>query len=241
MNRILASEELECYHANGFVVVENFISPTEVEQINTELDGLIATRHADVVQEQDHRRLGTGSIYALGLTTPCLTSICEDERILDLICPIVHPGISIYSAKLVNKPPHDPEPCLWHQDEAYYLERSVSSCRMSIWLPLQEVTKDHGCLQVVPGSHKQGLQPSSLKPSGSCNRSMDIHIDLSRRIFVPMNVGSVLLFSALLWHGSDRNSTDQNRRALIVSYQEGSASGGNGRQFKVLRKTRDEP
>ena len=48
--------------------------------------------------------------------------------------------------------------------------------------------------------------------------------------------GSAVLFSALLWHYSKGNETDEVRRVLIVSYQEATVAGGNGSRWKVLRE-----
>ena len=52
---------------------------------------------------------------------------------------------------------------------------------------------------------------------------------------LPVRAGSVVLFSAWLWHHSKNNETDQVRRAYIVSYQEATLKKGAGEQWKVLR------
>ena len=106
---------------------------------------------------------------------------------------------------------------------------------MSIWVPLQDTTVEHGCLQVIPRSHQRGLQPHSKKEGGTCNLGIDTPIDLEKRVHVPTAAGSIVLFSALLWHASSGNDTEQRRRAFIVSYQEATAQGGNGDQWHILR------
>jgi ectoine hydroxylase-related dioxygenase (phytanoyl-CoA dioxygenase family) len=60
-------------------------------------------------------------------------------------------------------------------------------------------------------------------------------IDLSLAEPVVIKAGSILLFSAMLWHSSKGNQTDTIRRAFIVSYQEATVQGGNGNQWKILR------
>lgn len=175
-------------------------------------------------------------VMSLGLQSEMIASICEDERILDLISAIVYPGISIYSAKMTNKLPGDSQPCHWHQDDSYYVKNQESSCRMSIFLPLDDVRIKDGALQVIPGSHKQGLADFSPEGYGHCrNRIPDQLLDMDKRIYVPMKKGDILLFSALLQHGSDQNHGDTERRVFIVSYQEGTAEKGNGDQYKLLR------
>ncbi len=79
------------------------------------------------------------------------------------------------------------------------------------------------------------MQPASNKEGGTCNLGIDREIDLDNRIYLPTRAGTIVLFSALLWHASDGNQTDQRRRAFIVSYQEATVQGGNADQWQVLR------
>jgi len=228
--RRLTQGELAAYHEHGYVIVEDFIPRHELDEMNAHLDELLTQQN-----REDHKP-GNGWLMALGLASPRTEKFCEDPRILDLCESIVHPGIAIYSAKLVTKEAGDLTPCLWHQDEAYYSLNCDSKTRMSIWLPLQDtLRKEQGMLKIVPASHNLGLQPNSPKKHGTCNRSMDVPVDESTAIHVPVKAGSILLFSGMLWHASDGNTTDQRRRAFIVSYQEVTALCGNGKQWKILR------
>lgn len=230
----LTSQQLSEYNEQGFTIIPNLFPKDELSAIDAEIDRVVAEKkqrsHGDLENHLAH-----GWVMSLGLASPITRDFCQDERILDVVQDIVQPGIAIYSAKLVSKEPFDETPCLWHQDDAYYTKQSASQTRMSVWVPLTDVTVDQGCLQVIPGSHKRGLQPASPKKHGFCNVSMDVDVDLSERIYVPVKAGSMILFSALLWHASDGNQTDQRRRAFIVSYQEATAQGGNGQQWKILR------
>lgn len=68
------------------------------------------------------------------------------------------PGITIFSGTLTAKMPHSNDICHWHQDDAYYNAHGVSKVRMSTWIPLRDVDGENGCMWVVPGSHKLGIQ-----------------------------------------------------------------------------------
>ena len=140
----------------------------------------------------------------------------------------------------MTKEPHDDVVCHWHQDDAYYTKHSQSEKRMSVWIPLQDTELEHGCLELIPGSHTCGLQPTSFRKTGTCTLAMDVEVDMNERIFCPIKAGSMILFSALLWHGSAGNRTGRRRRAFIVSYQEGTVGGGNGKQWKILRPAEEE-
>ncbi|MCS7464289.1 phytanoyl-CoA dioxygenase family protein [Paenibacillus doosanensis] len=226
--RILTAEEKKHYDELGYVVVSDFFSVNELSEINKELDGC----EAPVQSTGEHE----GFTYQLAMLTDKTKAFAYDERILTLIEDIVKPGISIFSSKLLTKLPHSPSVCHWHQDDAYYTEVVNSDTRMSIWVPLQDTDEKNGCLWIVPGSHKQGLLPYTVKNNGTCRKALvEEQVDLSKAEPVPMKAGSILLFNALTWHSSKGNETDQIRRAFIVSYQEATVPVGRGKQHIILR------
>lgn len=223
----LDADQLATYHEQGYVVADAVFPGEEVAAINGEIDRLQA--------EKPDAFLESG-LYQLGLRSPVTDSICRNERILTLIEDIVSPGIAVYSAKMVHKPPHSDLVCHWHQDNAYYNQHAESRCRMSIWLSLQDTTEHNGCLWIVPGSHRGGTLPAEKRGNGHCDLAFeDGRKPLPDAIPCPLGAGDVLLFHADLWHRSLGNHSDKPRRSFIVSYQEASAARGNGAQHKILR------
>jgi phytanoyl-CoA hydroxylase len=226
--RKLTIEEKKHYDEFGYVVVSDLFQKEELSGMNQELDGCEAPPQSSGEHE--------GFTYQLAMLTDKTKNFAHDERILTLIEDIVKPGIAIFSSKLLTKLPHSPSVCHWHQDDAYYTEVVNSDTRMSIWVPLQDTDEKNGCLWIVPGSHKQGLQPYTIQNNGTCRKALDEEqVDLSKAEPVPMKAGSILLFNALTWHSSKGNETEHVRRAFIVSYQEAKVPLGRGKQHIVLR------
>jgi phytanoyl-CoA hydroxylase len=226
----LEAQQRAEYDELGFTLVPGVFPAAELAAMDTEIERL----QEQVVVEKGH---DDGWILRLGLRSPVTQGLCADDRLLSLVEGIVRPGIAIFSAKLVPKLPHNDAVCYWHQDEAYYSEISQSRTRMSVWVPLQDSDEDHGCLWVIPESHRWGLQAWEQKEGGYCNRALipAAEFDFSQAVPVPARAGDVLLFSAFLWHSSQANRTDRLRRAFIVSYQEATVERGNKDQWKVLR------
>ncbi len=230
--RSLSAAELETYDERGFVIIDDAFPPEDVTAINDEIERMMP-EHADT---QEHR---PGWIFQLGLRSELLGTFARDERILSLIEDIVQPGIAVHSAKLVSKVPHSDIVCHWHQDEAFYTRpddpKSFSQTRMSIWMPLQDANEANGCMRVVPGSHRWGLQDYEVMDYGACVRKLTPEEYANEHaIPVPLPAGSVLLFHGLLWHHSKGNQTDRVRRAFIVSYQEATSLADVG-QRKLIR------
>ena len=107
---------------------------------------------------------------------------------------------------------------------------------MSVWVPLQDAHRRNGGLWVVPGSHRWGIDAYHMVETGQCRKVIDREAYAEAHA-VPLTVqaGSVVLFSAWLWHHSKNNETDRVRRAFIVSYQEATVPKGAGEQWQVLR------
>lgn len=229
--RKMNQQELEQYERDGYTVLESFFPLDEVAGMNEVLDELEQTNKLKNSWQGDH-----GITLKLATLSPKTKAFCEDERVLQVLEDIVYPGIAIYSSKLVNKLPQSDTICHWHQDDAYYSQVGESKVRMSTWIPLQDATTENGCLWVVPGSHKLGLQPFRAQETGTCRLGLiKEEVDLSKAIPLEVKAGSLVLFSALLWHGSYGNRTDTVRRAFIVSYQEATIPQGNGNQWVILR------
>jgi ectoine hydroxylase len=232
--RRLTAEERAAYERDGFVVVPDVFPAHELAAINDELDRLITQPG---VEAGPHRR---GWIYDVARKSALTRQFAEDERLLALVEAVVFPGIAIHSTKLVTKLPHSPDICHWHQDEAYYLKpedpATHSQRRMSVWVPLQDTDQRNGCLWVVPGSHRWGIDDWTWQESGTCQKRINRHEWAEQHALpLPVRAGAVVLFSAWTWHHSKQNETDQVRRAFIVSYQEATVRRGAGEQWRILR------
>jgi ectoine hydroxylase-related dioxygenase (phytanoyl-CoA dioxygenase family) len=225
--RKLTDAEFAEYEEQGFVIIPNFLPQEEVDSINSEYERLIAADKAE-----------PASMLRLGLRSEFMQSMVAHPRILALVERIVFPGIAIYSAKMVSKVPKGPKVdcvCHWHQDDAYYVRHSQSQRRMSIWLGLHDSDVTNAGVWFLPGSHKRGLREHANLDHGQCRKSIEPSPDEIRDAVCPtIRAGSIVLFSALMWHHSTSNTSDRLRRAFIVSYQEASVVGGNEDQWRIL-------
>jgi phytanoyl-CoA hydroxylase len=232
--RRLSATEREAYERDGYVVIHDVFPTRELATIDRELDRLI---ERPGVAAGPNRR---GWIYDVASRSTVTRRFAEDARLIALVEDVVYPGLAIHSSKLVTKEPRSADVCHWHQDEAFYLNPEDSDTRsqrrMSVWVPLQEATEENGCLWVVPGSHRWGLEEWAWQDHGTCQKRLTRHEYAEQHaIAIPARAGAAVLFTAWTWHHSKNNNTDRTRRAFIVSYQEATVAKGAGQQWKVLR------
>lgn len=135
--------------------------------------------------------------------------------------------VAVYRAVLFNKAQAGGSVLPWHQDAGKFwgLDRDPE---LQIWTALDDVGEDAGCIEVVSGSHRDGLATplGGLVPQNLvAGRGAD-----DRKIAVPARAGEALLIHNLLWHRSDKNRSGKPRRAFTVCYMHGAT--------RCLRKKR---
>jgi ectoine hydroxylase-related dioxygenase (phytanoyl-CoA dioxygenase family) len=96
----------------------------------------------------------------------------------------------------------------WHQDSMYW---PVDRTGMSTWMSYVDVPVEHGCLEVVTGSHQ--WEVSTPVDFMSNEQSISVQMDT---VLLPVKAGEVILLHSRTWHRSQATSITQPRPAHIV-------------------------
>jgi phytanoyl-CoA hydroxylase len=130
------------------------------------------------------------------------------------------PGdIVIYRAILFHKGQAGGSNLPWHQDGGR-LWGLTQEPELQLWTALDDAPVDGGCLEVVPGTHRDGL----VTPLGGVippDRVAAADAE-ARRVMLPARAGEVVLLHNHLWHRSGPSLTGQRRRAFSVCYMSAS-------------------
>ncbi len=128
---------------------------------------------------------------------------------------LLGPEISLYPAVLMTKAASGGTYLHWHQDGGRFwgVDRDPT---LQIWTALDDAPLESGCVEVVSGTHRDGLvTPFGGKvPDGVIAE----HRADERALPLPARAGEVLLLHNHVWHRSGRNTTGRPRRALSVCY-----------------------
>jgi ectoine hydroxylase-related dioxygenase (phytanoyl-CoA dioxygenase family) len=139
--------------------------------------------------------------------------------------------IAAFRAMFMNKPARKGTFLPWHQDRWTHLDRDPL---ITVWTALDPATIGNGCVQVIPGSHRQGLiNPSH--PSGFLTQEQAAqHAPPEKVVYLELAAGECALLHNYLLHASDVNRTDISRRAFSVCYMDARTVTKNGEKYTTI-------
>jgi len=139
--------------------------------------------------------------------------------------------ITIMRAMFMNKPAGQGTWLPWHQDAWTMFELHPL---LTVWMALDPSTKENGCVQVIPGSHKRGRVNPTHNSGFLTEEQARRHCPPQDVLHVEMEPGEVALFHNFTLHASDVNHSDGPRRAFSVCYMDAASVTRNETQFSRI-------
>ncbi len=103
--------------------------------------------------EESLAREGSGGMDMIHLRDERLLEFLLADEVLDLVEPLVSPNIGLWSSHSISKLPFTGKATPWHEDSSYWNGRiSTLAGICTVWLVIDQATKDNGCMSVIPGS-----------------------------------------------------------------------------------------
>ncbi|NP_001310013.1 phytanoyl-CoA dioxygenase, peroxisomal isoform e [Homo sapiens] len=151
---------------------------------------------------------------------------CTLPEILKYVECFTGPNIMAMHTMLINKPP-DSGNCKktsrhpLHQDLHYFPFRP-SDLIVCAWTAMEHISRNNGCLVVLPGTHKGSLKPHDYpKWEGGVNKmfhGIQDYEENKARVHLVMEKGDTVFFHPLLIHGSGQNKTQGFRKAISCHF-----------------------
>ena len=145
----------------------------------------------------------------------------HDPRILDPCKDVVGADeVFLFTEKLNLKRAQKGGPIVLHQDFPYWKDLTPVAKRVATaMLFLDDASIEKGCLEVVPGSHREGLQQRRVVEGFGSLEIDPERYDTSRLVPLEVTAGAIAFFGPFLVHRSLPNRSGDDRRALLYSYQ----------------------
>lgn len=236
----LTPEQIHSYQENGFIIIEDFLSPAELDtwrkavtvaveaRAGIKIPGKnIKTGEADGINEDsDYFAKVFDQLLNLWQTNESVKNLMVDQRIGKMASQLSGAnGIRIWHDQALIKRPWA-NPTAWHLDTPFW---SFSDRRaISIWVALDDATLENGCLFFIPGSHRI-TNFDKITIGRNMDGIFEVYPQLknSRPVAAPMKAGSCSFHNGLTVHGANANMTPGFRRAMTCAYMpDGSEFNG---------------
>ncbi len=229
---IVSDKECQFFIENGYLVVPNLLSESEIEEIRQdattlarggyECDSLKPLPESVTDQEAIGRIL---CIHQPHFVSDTIEKYVKHPKICGILSqiaaahlPFWDGSVKCMQSMLFVKPPKF-QGQAWHQDEIYIPTRDRSL--IGAWIAMDDANVENGCLWVLPGSHRQGYlypQRNHENPDEFDFAQESYGFDGSDEVPVEVERGSLVFFNGYLLHRSRKNRGDTFRRVLVSHY-----------------------
>ncbi|GKU79086.1 ectoine hydroxylase [Paenibacillus sp. L3-i20] len=227
--------QLAFYEENGYLFIEQFFNPDEVENLKSELNQLLLSSKSveapEVILEPGGDQVR--SIFAVHESNKVFSDLSAHPRLTAVIKQIIGSEVYIHQSRVNFKPGFNGKEFYWHSDfETWHAEDGMPNMRaLSCSIALEDNTLFNGALMVVPGSHRTFVSCVGQTPDDHYKESLRKQeygvpdqaslTKLVQQGGIEMPVGkagSILLFDCNLMHGSSSNISPYPRSNVFYVY-----------------------
>ncbi len=238
MRTEITNAEVEFYRNNGYVAMDEFLSEEELNEWRDAVEDAVAARG----QQRILGQMGQTNEYYenvfvqrvnLWQDNAKMRKLMLDARLGKIAATLAGvDGIRIWHDQALIKKPYA-NPTAWHLDNPYWSFYSRDA--ITIWVALDNVTMENGCLWFLPGSHKLATY-DNVGIGHNMSDLFKVYKDWSKIAAAPVVIkaGSCSWHNGLVAHGAGPNMTNGLRRAMTCAYMpDGSTFNG---QRNILRE-----
>lgn len=196
---------------NGFLVIENALSPTELAQARDEVAA------AEKLWDKNPALPGFRKPALSELMSPIeygstMRDLLWHPKTFPIVREILGNDVSMIDNSYYITPPHTPHTHAdWHHDVGLPgVYHPLSVMMVKVFFLLSDVNADSGGTAMVPGSHRL---PMDFKfPEVSDPKTMPGAVQMRGK------AGTAYLFNGRVYHAAVNNDSDHPRKVLIYNY-----------------------
>lgn len=213
------------YDRDGFVIVRQPLSPTDFQLLQQEVDRYIREvvprlPPSDAFYDADRsrpetlkqlQRMEQDSFFEQYLRNPVWKSLAE---------ALLGEPATASGAEWFNKPPNTNHVTPPHQDNYYFCFAPPQV--LTMWMALDPVDLENGCLRYIPGSHERGIRPhGKTRTLGFSQGILDYgEDDYATEVPVPLQPGDLTIHHGNTIHRAEANqSQTRHRRSFALVFK----------------------
>ncbi|MFJ4703586.1 ectoine hydroxylase [Streptomyces anulatus] len=231
----VAAKDLQGYEHDGFLTVDQLISPDEVAVYRAELNRLITDPavRADERSIVEKQSQNVRSVFEVHKISEVFAGLVRDERVVGRARQILGSDVYVHQSRINVKPGFGATGFYWHSDfETWHAEDGLPNMRtVSVSIALTENFDTNGGLMIMPGSHKTFLGCAGETPKDNYKKSLQMQdagtpsdealTKMADRHGIRLftgKAGSATWFDCNAMHGSGDNITPYARSNVFIVF-----------------------
>jgi ectoine hydroxylase-related dioxygenase (phytanoyl-CoA dioxygenase family) len=220
----LSDEQRREFQEKGFFVVRGLVARETMAQVREAIVNFVENpgELRDVLAEegavrQGERREGTAryrKLEKMGRFNPLIwNAYYANPQVLEIVREFVGDDILVKYDSVFLKPARKGGSTPWHQDIGLWRDDNENA--FNAWIAVEPATRENGCLQLVPGTHREGLTEHVIYPDS-------LHEELPRDLVerrlqqqevfhAELQPGDAVMWQSYLWHYSPPNLSEHSR------------------------------
>ena len=224
----VSEDQLVAFRRDGFLLVKGLSSDEELASLRVLFDRMFSERRGwdagdlfDMIgPDSPEQELALPQLLRPSQYEPLLrqTNLASNAR--SIAEQILGPRLENDLEHAISKPPFNGAATPWHQDDAFHRKGSGVLESISIWMPLQDVAVENGCMRYIRGSNHGPLYPHRSPRNDPRIHGLETISppDLTNCVEVPVRAGDAVIHLSRTLHSAGVNTSDQPRRAYILGY-----------------------
>lgn len=174
----IAADDLAGFERDGFLAIDQLITPEEVSVYHAELERLIG----DPAMRENERSIveprsqEIRSIFEVHKISELFAKLAADPRVVGRARQILGSDVYVHQSRINVKPGFGASGFYWHSDfETWHAEDGLANMRtVSVSIALTKNHDTNGGLMIMPGSHKTFLGCAGATPKDNYKRSLQM-------------------------------------------------------------------
>lgn len=222
---MLTQAQVDFYHENGYLGVENVLSAHEVSELRRVTDEFVdksraVTQHTDVFDLEPGHTAESPRLRRLKdpfKHHPVYLQTLHHPKILDIVSQLIGYGLRSNGNKLNLKYSEFGSPVEWHQDWSFYPH--TNDDLLAVGVCIDPMTMENGALLVIPGSHKGPVLDHHAKSRGVFVGAVtDEDFTGENAVPILLGAGGISIHHVRTLHASAPNTSPNPRRLLLSQY-----------------------
>ena len=204
---------------DGFVVLHGLFGARAVRALVREVERVGRSPSAGGVSRRTLLERA-GVFFGFAPHSPSVRRLYRAPRLSDVLAACIGEDVEFWFDKVVYRDSGVRYATPWHQDWAYW----SGPHKYTLWIALSDVSRDSGCLRVIPGSHVAPVRHALRRHarSGFVYQAAPGRDALARAHDIPLSAGSAVLLHDLVLHSARPVGWGERRLAVVPAFRDAS-------------------